>query len=46
MTFREALQLIADIAYDYDGYDSVEELKELIDELREIALRALKTGDA
>ena len=41
---RNVLQLIADIAYDYDGYDSVEGLKSLIDEIREIAIKAVKKG--
>lgn len=38
---RNVLQLIADIAYDYDGYDSVEGLKSLIDEIRETALQGV-----
>jgi len=37
-----ALQLIADIAVGYDGYNTIEGLKELIDELRAIALLGLK----
>ena len=37
-----ALQLIADIALDYDGYDTVPKLKWLVDELRAIALLGLK----
>ena len=37
-----ALQLIADITLDYDGYDTVPKLKWLIDELRAIALLGLK----
>ena len=37
-----ALQLIADIALDYDGYNTVPKLKWLVDELREIALLGLK----
>lgn len=40
--YRHALELIADIAYDRDGYASAEKLGELVDELREIALEALK----
>ena len=32
-----SLQLIHDLAIGYDGYKSEEDLKELIDELREIA---------
>jgi hypothetical protein len=38
---REALELIGDIAIGYDGYSTEEKLKELIDELREIAGKAL-----
>ena len=37
-----ALQLIWDIAYGYDGYNTVDSLKHLIDELRAIALLGLK----
>ena len=37
-----ALQLIADIVFDYDGYNTVSKLKQLIDELRAIALLGLK----
>lgn len=37
-----ALKRIADIAYDYDGYDSVEGLKSLIDEIREIAIKGVQ----
>jgi len=33
-----ALQLIADLSVDYDGYNTVEKLKGLIDEIRAIAL--------
>ena len=33
-------QLIADIAYDYDGYNDVDNLKTLIDELVKYALYA------
>lgn len=39
---RVALQAIHDIAIDYDGYRTVDTLKELIDELREIAKNGLK----
>ena len=35
------LQLIADIAYDYDGYRTSKQLMELIDEMRDIAIRGL-----
>ena len=42
MNEKEALTLIKDIAYDYDGYCTVAELKKLIDELREIAINGLK----
>lgn len=38
---RNVLQLIADIAYDYDGYDTIEGLKSLIDEIREMALQGV-----
>ena len=37
-----ALQLIADIALDYDGFNTVPKLKWLVDELRAIALLGLK----
>lgn len=35
---RGTLLYIVDILYDYDGYEKVESLKGLIDEVREIAL--------
>lgn len=38
---RKRLETIADIAYDYDGYKMEEDLKALIDEMRDIALRGL-----
>lgn len=38
----DALELIADIAVDYDGYRKAKSLMELIDELRDIARTALK----
>lgn len=38
---RKRLETIADIAYDYDGYKTEEDLKALIDELRDIALRGV-----
>ena len=37
-----ALQLIADTAFDYDGFNTVKSLKGLVDELRAIALLGLK----
>lgn len=40
---RNVLQLIADIAYDYDGYNSVEGLKSLIDEIKEIAIKGVQS---
>lgn len=39
---KETLQMIADIAYGYDGYNTVENLKSLIDEMRKLALKGLK----
>lgn len=38
---RKRLETIADIAFDYDGYKTEEDLKTLIDELRDIALRGV-----
>lgn len=38
---RKRLETIADIAYDYDGYKMEEDLKALIDEMRDIALRGV-----
>lgn len=43
--YKGALKLIADIAYNYDNQKSEEELKKLIDEIREEAIRALKLGN-
>lgn len=40
---QAALKRIADIAYDYDGYDSIEGLKSLIDEIREIAIKGVQS---
>ena len=37
-----ALQLIADTAVGYDGYNTADSLKHLIDELRAIALLGLE----
>ena len=36
------LELISDLAYDYDGCNTIESLKDLIDELRNYANLALK----
>lgn len=41
-TVKECLELICDIGYDYDGCNSVESLKELIDELVDLASHGLK----
>ena len=41
----EYLKLIIDIGYDYDGCNTVESLKELIDELVGYADKALKNDD-
>ena len=43
---EEALTNIDDIAHGYDGYDSSDNLKRLIDELVGIAAKALQKGDA
>ena len=42
---NEYLQLISDIAYDYDGLNTVESLKQLIDELVDYANKAYKNDD-
>lgn len=39
------LELLCDIGYDYDGCNTVESLKELIDELIKFAELALKNND-
>ena len=39
---NEALKLIKAIAYDYDGFNDIDSLKGLIDDLRAIAIRGLK----
>ena len=39
------LQLIIDLAYDYDGFNDVDGLKGLIEELSEYAKMALKNDD-
>ena len=41
----KSLELIADIAFDYDGADTVEGLKSLIDEIREIAIKGVQKDD-
>lgn len=41
-TAEEWLELICDIAVGYDGCETVESLKELIDEMREYAVNARK----
>lgn len=38
---RTRLETIADIAIDYDGYRTAEDLMSLIDEMRDIALRGV-----
>lgn len=42
---NEYLQLIHDIAFDYDGFNTVESLKELIDELVDLVNKAYKNDD-
>ena len=37
----EILEQIVDIAFDYDGYESAEDLKHLVDELVELATYGL-----
>lgn len=39
------LQMIVDLAFDYDGYESTENLKGLIDELSHYAKLALENND-
>lgn len=41
----EYLKLLNDMLYDYDGCNTVESLKELIDETREYIHKALKNDD-
>lgn len=43
--FREALDLIGDIAEDYDGWREAPALKKLIEELKAIARKATDTND-
>lgn len=38
-------QLIQDISFDYDGYDTVEDLKKIIDELNKYAYLGSITDD-
>lgn len=40
---QQQLQQIIDIGFDYDGYHSVEDLKQLIDELVDMARDGLKS---
>lgn len=40
--YKQALQMIIDIGFDYDGYSKVESLKFLIDELVQFAKNGLK----
>lgn len=39
------LQMIVDLAFDYDGYEDTENLKNLIDELSHYAKLALENND-
>lgn len=41
----KSLELIADIAFDYDGANTVEGLKSIIDEIREIAIKGVQNAD-
>lgn len=41
----EYLKLIIALGFDYDGFNTVEGLKALIDELVELAKKALKSDD-
>ena len=41
----KSLELIADIAFDYDGANTAEGLKSLIDEIREIAIKGVQNAD-
>jgi hypothetical protein len=42
---NEAFQLIIDLGDDYDGFNTVDSLKGLIDELVEIARIGIKLGE-
>lgn len=41
----EYLKLIIALGFDYDGFNTIEGLKSLIDELVELAKKALKSDD-
>lgn len=41
----EYLKLIRDLGFDYDGFDTVQSLKELIDQLIDYAVKAIKNDD-
>lgn len=41
----DALVLIKDLCWDYDGFRTVDGLKSLIDEIRDIAIETLKSID-
>lgn len=43
--YQGALRFISDISFDYDGCNTVDSLKSLVDEMRSEALEALKLGD-
>lgn len=43
--YKSALYMISDITLDYDGCNTVESLKKLIDEVRDMAHFALKNND-
>lgn len=40
---KDALEMIQDVSFDYDGCKTIESLKHLIDEIREYANAGLKT---
>jgi hypothetical protein len=40
--YRQALEMIRDIGYDYDGYHTVDDLKALVDELVQFAKNGLQ----
>jgi len=43
--YKSALCMISDITLDYDGCNTIESLKELIDEVRDMTHFALKNND-
>ena len=45
MIKNEYLKLINDLGYDYDGFNTVDSLKGLIDELCELAKKGIKSDD-